>query len=117
MSEVDPLAVWRRNPFFVLEVKPDASRAEFERAGQKLLALLEIGSDAACRYQTPLGLAERDADAVRQALAMLRDPGERALHELWARVAPIRSEPLRELEPGWDEAERALGWKGGPLPE
>ena len=63
----DPLAAWRANPFFILEVSTEASRTEVERAGQKLLGLLALGSASAARYETPLGPASRDADSVRQA--------------------------------------------------
>jgi hypothetical protein len=92
MNLSDRLADWRRNPFFVLEVGITASRAEVERTGQKLLALIAVGSIDAGHYDTPFGRAERDADLVRQALAALRDPNERMLHELWADVAAGASE-------------------------
>jgi hypothetical protein len=113
MNGHDPLAAWRGNPFFLLEVSPQASRAEVERAGQRLLGLLAVGSASAAGYDTPLGPATRDADAVRQALATLRDPNERAIAELWAAVAPSRNG--RWIEPAaqpWDAARRALGWSG-----
>src|SRR5262249_41615544 len=87
MNGHDPLAAWRGNPFLLLEISPQASRTEVERAGQRLIALLAVGSASAARYNSPLGPATRDADAVRQALAKLRDPDERAIAELWARVA------------------------------
>jgi hypothetical protein len=92
MNLRDPFADWRRNPFFVLEVDTTASRAEVERAGQKLLALIAVGSTDAGHYDTPFGRAERDADLIRQALAALRDPRDRVLHELWADVAAGISE-------------------------
>jgi len=110
MNGHDPLAAWRGNPFFLLEVSPQASRTEVERAGQRLIALLAVGSASAARYDTPLGPATRDADAVRQALATLRDPNERAIQELWAEVTPskgIWSEPAAQP---WKAALRALGW-------
>ena len=62
MNKGDPLAHWRSNPFFVLEISTEASRAEVERAGQKLLALLTVGRTAVEHYHTPLGPAIRDAD-------------------------------------------------------
>jgi hypothetical protein len=111
MSERDPLAAWRSNPFFVLEVPTDAAPAEVERTGQRLLALLAVGSATAGHYETPLGPACRDADTVRQALAALRDPEQRVLHELWASVAPGATEEAGTAMPGpWEAAERALGW-------
>jgi hypothetical protein len=112
MNGDDPLAAWRGNPFFLLEVSPQASRTEVERAGQRLIALLAVGSASAARYHTPLGEATRDADAVRQALATLRDPDERAIAELWAAVAPSREEARKEgaAQP-WQGALAALGWR------
>jgi hypothetical protein len=109
----DPLALWRRNPFFILELSPRASRAEVERAGQKLIGLLELGSAAAARYETPFGPATRDGDTVRQAVAALRNPVERVIHELWAEVSPPceRAEVEDESSrPAWTAAERAIGW-------
>jgi hypothetical protein len=106
----DPLALWRSNPFFVLEVPIDATPPDVERAGQRLLALLTVGSAGAGTYQTPLGPAPRDADRVRQALAALRDPRRRVLHELWATVVPANG-PASSHAPGpWKEAAHALGW-------
>jgi hypothetical protein len=116
MTHPDPLADWRSNPFFVLEIPIDASSSEVERAGQRLLALMTVGSAGVERYMSPLGVGERDADKVRQALAALRDPNERVLHELWANIAQeIGEEQLKMSAEGWETAERALGrpkaWK------
>lgn len=108
----------RRNPFYVLELRPGCSRAEVERQGQKLLGMLELGLSAARTYPTPLGRVEREADAVRQAMAELRDPDRRLLHELWAHLDPALC-PEAEAAPGaetledrlapWPAALRALG--------
>jgi hypothetical protein len=111
MSKGDPLEDWRSNPFFVLEISTEASRAEVERAGQKLLALLAVGRTAAEHYQTTLGPATRDADKVRQALAALRDPNERVLHELWASIAPGGAGDEGEnVVQRWEAAASAVGW-------
>jgi hypothetical protein len=77
-------AAHRANPFFVLELPPDASRAEIERQGAKLLAMLAANVEGAGACETPLGPLTRDADAVRAALAALRDPARRLAHEWWA---------------------------------
>jgi hypothetical protein len=106
----DPLASWRGNPFFLLDLDTHATRTEAERAGQKLIGLLEVGSKDAARYDTPLGSAVRDADAVRQALALLRDPGERVAQELWAKVAPRGNETGKRAPAAWMGAGRAIGW-------
>jgi hypothetical protein len=112
MSRDDPLARWRANPFFVLGIDTGAPRAEVERAGQLLLALLAVGKAGSADYATPLGPATRDDDAVRQALATLRDPNERVIEELWAAVAPGSDATPRDppAQP-WDAAP-AIGWKG-----
>ena len=72
------------NPFFVLDVPPDASRLEVERAGQKWLSMLALGLSEAQSYETPLGRRSRTVDEVRAAMAELRDPEKRLVHELWA---------------------------------
>ena len=103
------------NPFYVLGLRPQASRAEVEREGQKLLGMLELGLAAARRYQSPFGPRPRDADRVRWALAELRDPARRLRHELWARLpatevapAPERTE-VRDA-PVFTDALEALGF-------
>src|ERR1700731_1312088 len=113
MNGYDTLTTWRSNPFFVLGVSTEASRGEVERAGQRLLGLLAVGNAGAVHYDTPLGSATRDADSVRQALATLRDPNERVIHELWANVAQS-IDRKRSKNPGdaWRAAEGALGWAG-----
>lgn len=76
------------NPFYVLELDPECSRAEVERQGQKLLGMLELELSAASHYDTPLGRQRRTPEQVRAAMAELRDPDRRLLHELWATLAP-----------------------------
>src|SRR3981189_1335344 len=109
----DPRAAWRGNPFLVLGVSTQASRAEVERAGQKLLGLLALGSASAGYYDTPFGLAIRDADSVRQARAAVRAPVERVIHELWADISQGAKETRKENPRGaWKAAEQAIGWTG-----
>ncbi|HSS49614.1 MAG TPA: hypothetical protein VLX28_11780 [Thermoanaerobaculia bacterium] len=91
------------NPFLVLELAPGASRDELERQGAKLLALLAAGVGDATAYPTPLGIRDRTAEMVRAALAELRDPARRLLHEWWAQglagqlpVLRARQRPLPE---------------------
>ncbi len=107
------------NPFYVLGLPPDASRAEVERQGQKLLALLEIGHSGAQRYDTPVGPRPRTPEAVRTALSALRDPARRLVHELGAQLPAaevcelVDDEAfLEELAAPWPGARRALGWRG-----
>jgi len=77
---------WLENPFFVLGIATNATRVEVERAGQRLLAELVINRKSALEYETPVGPNARTPDLVRQALAELRDPARRLLHEAWANV-------------------------------
>jgi hypothetical protein len=101
------------NPFFVLGISPDASRIEIEREAQKLLGMLELGFAAAQEYPTPLGPRPRTAEAVRAAVAALRDPYQRLVAELWARHAPahINEAPSEDDTPPARPLRRALGWR------
>jgi hypothetical protein len=108
----------KSNPFYVLGLAPTASRLEVERQGQKLLGLLEVGARQAASYRTPLGVFPRDADRVRQALAELRDPARRVLHELWAALPADTTcgAPAAPSEPApapWAGALEILGWRPG----
>jgi hypothetical protein len=101
------------NPFFVLGISPDASRIEIEREAQKLLGMLELEFAAAQVYMTPLGERPRTAEAVRAAVAALRDPYQRLVAELWARHAPAQTSDRVPVEDAaWDPPLRAsLGWR------
>lgn len=113
----------RDNPFYVLGLRPDATRIEIERQGAKLLGMLELKLKSALFYPTPLGRSERTADKVRQAMAELRDPERRLGHELWARLDPRSASPEdtdaaapevshAKADAPWSEAFTALGWLG-----
>ena len=131
MSEASPTAVSaieriRDNPFYVLGLRPDATRQAIERQGTKLLGMLELKLTSAAAYPTPVGRAERTPEKVRSAMAELRDPARRLDHEIWARLDPEAlpaAEPSptpgdddlsprapRALDP-WPEALTALGWR------
>jgi hypothetical protein len=103
------------NPFFVLGLSCDASRIELEREAQKLLGMLELDFPGARTYATPLGPRPRTAEAVRAAVAALRDPYQRLVAELWARHAPpLRETPIDTVDttPGAPPVLRdQLGWK------
>ena len=102
------------NPFLVLGVAPDASRMDIEREAQKLLGMLELGFPAAKHYATPLGSRPRTAEAVRGAVAALRDPYQRLVAELWARHAPppIDTAPaLADAPAEMPGVRRTLGWR------
>lgn len=107
------------NPFYVLALRPDCTRTDMERAGQKWLAMLDVGLKGAQSYATPLGGRERTADKVRLAMAELRDPERRLVHEIWAALDPDPERLLGREAPasaaegpiGWEEAPVALGWR------
>jgi hypothetical protein len=109
---------YTENPFYVLGLRPDCSRADMEREGQKLLSMLELGLESARSYPTPLGPVPRSAEAVRLAMAELRNPQRRLLHELWAQLpASPAAEPPAATDaepeaapPPWPEARAALGF-------
>jgi len=73
------------NPFLVLDLPADASTEAVERKGELLLSMLSLGVAEATNYQTPFGPRERTAEMVREALAELRDPNRRLIHEWWIR--------------------------------
>lgn len=72
------------NPFWVLDLPPDTPVEKVERRGELLLSMLAVGMTDAARYPTPFGFRERTAEKVREALAELRDPNRRLIHEWWA---------------------------------
>lgn len=94
------------NPFYVLGLRPDCARAEIEREGQKLIGMLELELSAATTYRSPIGEHRRTPELVREAMAELRDPNRRLLHELWATLEPGQSEASSGAGED-DEAEQA----------
>ena len=101
------------NPFFILGIPAEASRIEIEREAQKLLGMLELDFAAVRTYTTPLGDRPRTPEAVRAAVAALRDPYQRLVAELWARHAPRRApRPAQRNEDAKPASLRpALGWR------
>jgi hypothetical protein len=73
-----------KNPYFVLEIAADATPGEIERAGRKLLGLIDVGSEKVVKYTCSFGTFDRDATMIREAMAELRDPKKRARHSLLA---------------------------------
>lgn len=116
-----PEARCTENPFYVLGLRPSCSRQELEREGQKLLHMLQLGLKSARSYATPLGPRPRTEDAVRRAMAELRDPKRRVEHELWATLPPREEAAERptsadasaraEGPPPWPEAMSLFGWR------
>lgn len=133
MTEASPVGTnaidrIRDNPFYVLGLRPDATRQAIERQGTKLLGMLELELKSATSYPTPVGRAARTPEKVRAAMAELREPSRRLEHEIWARlepeampVAPRDVAPIDdEIAPRagqaadpWPDAFVALGWRAG----
>ena len=105
------------NPFLVLGLGPECTAMEVERAGQKLLGMLELSLKEAAMYLTPLGPVARTSEKVRQAMAELRDPARRLAHEVWARLPASVPESAASVPAGppapWADAQVALGWGRG----
>ncbi len=110
----------RDNPFYVLGLRPDASRQVVDREGQKLLGMLALGLKSALLYPTPVGPGERTPEKVREAMAELHRPERRLIHELWARLPATASDPDDDDARGephperadapWPDALEAFGW-------
>jgi hypothetical protein len=108
------------NPFHVLELDATCGRVDVERAGQRWLGALALGIQGANSYSTPLGPRPRTEEAVRLAMAALRDPDQRLRHELWLRLpaaadgpaAPLPASPAGDDAP-WTGALAAIGWRQG----
>jgi hypothetical protein len=108
------MRVLAENPFRILGVSPQASAREVEREGEKLLALIAAGLDDPLGM-APLGERSRSAEQVRWAMAQLRDPHRRALHEFFwpaCESLPIdlaRLEALLDRVPQAAPGEATLG--------
>ena len=114
--EAEVQARLRDNPFYVLELAADCSRAEVERSGQKLLAMLELELSGSRTYPTPFGPGSRDDTKVREAMAELRDPTRRLFHELWVLSQPwgdLAAAPVDDSidARGFGRAHDTLGWR------
>ncbi len=104
-----------KNAFWILDTSPDAPPAEIERAGRKLIALLEVGAESSKTYTCALGRFDRDATMVREAMSELRDPRVRAKEACVAKLFA-----MDPGEHGSDEdpdapaigARRAAGYEG-----
>lgn len=72
------------NPFHLLGLTPGVTAIEIERAGQRLLALSEVGSAAAAVVVIRGVAVPRSVDQIRAAMATLRDPAMRARAEFEA---------------------------------
>ena len=101
------------NPFYVLGVSPTATRTELEREGNKLLSMLQLGLKEAKTYRSPLGERPRTEELVREAMAELRDPKRRLVHELLAALpttTPVPGGATTSNGPAWPEAPLVFGY-------
>jgi len=48
--------------------------------------MLSAGMSESASYETPLGSRSLSEELVREAIAELRDPDRRLIHEWWARA-------------------------------
>jgi hypothetical protein len=113
---------WRENPYYVLGLPTECTSGEVERTGQKLLGLLALDVASTRTYETPFGPGTRSAERIRQAMAELRDPEKRLVHEIWARLTVDDLDALASAPEGaspdsgepharpWREAMTALKW-------
>ncbi|MEO7112014.1 MAG: hypothetical protein ABI183_16340 [Polyangiaceae bacterium] len=85
-----------KNPYFVLEIAANATPGEIERAGRKLLALIDVGSEKVVEYTCSFGVFPRDATMIREAMAELRDPRKRTRHSLLASLLSADAGPDSE---------------------
>lgn len=102
------------NPFYVLGVATTATRTELEREGNKLLSMLQLELKESKTYRSPVGEHPRTAEAVRAAMAELRDPKRRLVHELLASLpvtvnVPVAQEASKD-QVKWPRAPVVFGY-------
>lgn len=102
------------NPYFVLEIAADATPGEIERAGRKLLGLIEVGSEKAAHYTCSFGTFDRSPTMIREAMAELRDPKKRARHALLASLlsADVTANSETALDAPLTDAFALAGYSG-----
>lgn len=70
-------------PFWALSLPQDASAQDITQAVRNLDAQLKLGVEQAKYFDTPLGVRVRDEYLLREAKAILDDPQQRLIAELW----------------------------------
>lgn len=109
LDDPAPVRRWTSNPFYVLELPPDAAWSEIERRANDLLRADQKGA-----YATPAGARRRVASDIGAAVEALRDPDARIVHELWASVPARACEGDHDSalqSPAWRDAMTAFGWR------
>lgn len=79
----------RSNAFWILEIPASASRAEMERAAQKILGLVKLQVAHVRWVATPLGRIERTEEVVVDAVRALRDDRQREVQAQLLRFAQL----------------------------
>ena len=97
------------NPFYVLGVATTATRTDLEREGNKLLSMLQLDLKESKTYRSPVGEHPRTAEAVRSAMAELRDPKKRLVHELLASL------PVSVTVPQVKQSGEGVKWPQAPM--
>lgn len=97
------------NPFYVLGVATTVTRTDLEREGNKLLSMLQLDLKESKTYRSPLGEHARSAEAVRAAMAELRDPKKRLVHELLASL------PVTVNVPAAQQSGDGVKWPRAPM--
>ncbi|MDJ0654652.1 MAG: hypothetical protein QNJ40_10885 [Xanthomonadales bacterium] len=70
-------------PFWVLELGPECSDIQVEKAAREITAKLALGVPGAADFQAVPGTLQRDEALVREARNLLLDPDQRLLAEFW----------------------------------
>lgn len=104
-----PLQRVAENPFFILDIGADATKAQIRSRGRALCDALANAEPWAAKYFTPLGNRLRTPELVTWATAELLDPDRRLGHELW-HFECSNHQPIPAPEP-WPSAMRAYGWR------
>ena len=97
----DPrLSAW---PFWALQLSPDSSASDVEKAYSELKAKLALGVASAAQYTTPFGPRQRDEYGLRDARALLIAPESRLLAEFWYVSPDIKSSASVHANPQEDQ--------------
>ena len=77
------LTHWQCWPFWVLGLTPSSSNSDIDKAARDLSSKIKLGFDNAAKFETPLGLFDRDEFLIREAKSKLQSPSDRLKAEFW----------------------------------
>lgn len=105
------------NPFYILGLRPDNTKAEIEERARWLIDRLAVHPGPEETYATPLGRFPLTRGLVDDALKELGQPTRRLSHEIWAHLEPGLEEtppaalPGQDLKPfDWSRLRLLVGW-------